>query len=169
VPLVASGDVHMHVRARRRLQDALTAIRLKVPVAAAGLQLYGNGERYLRERARLARLYPRELLEAAVELSLGCTFSLDELRYEYPASWCRRGRPRRATCAGSPTKGRVGAGRAACLRASALPSSTSSRSSPSSATSLTSSRSRTSSPMRAAREFCARAGARRRTHACATA
>src|SRR5207248_2473882 len=37
-----------------------------------------------RERARLARLYPRELLEAAVELSLGCTFSLDELRYEYP-------------------------------------------------------------------------------------
>ena len=84
VPLLASGDVHMHVRARRRLQDALTAIRLKVPVAAAGLQLYGNGERYLRERARLARLYPRELLEAAVELSLGCTFSLDELRYEYP-------------------------------------------------------------------------------------
>ncbi len=84
VPLLASGDVHMHVRARRRLQDALTAIRLKVPVAEAGLQLYGNGERYLRERARLARLYPRELLEAAVELSLGCTFSLDELRYEYP-------------------------------------------------------------------------------------
>src|SRR5437868_7763370 len=84
VPLLASGDVPMHVRARRRLQDALTAIRLKVPVAEAGLQLYGNGERYLRERARLARLYPRELLEAAVELSLGCTFSLDELRYEYP-------------------------------------------------------------------------------------
>src|SRR5437016_2138019 len=84
VPLLPSGDVHMHVRGRRRLQDALTAIRLKVPVAEAGLQLYGNGERYLRERARLARLYPRELLEAAVELSLGCTFSLDELRYEYP-------------------------------------------------------------------------------------
>src|SRR5438874_3625836 len=84
VPLLASGDVHMHVRARRRLQDALTAIRLKVPIAHAGLRLYANGERYLRERARLARLYPRELLEAAVELSLGCTFSLDELRYEYP-------------------------------------------------------------------------------------
>src|SRR5581483_5213082 len=26
LPLVASGDVHMHVRARRRLQDAVTAI-----------------------------------------------------------------------------------------------------------------------------------------------
>src|SRR2546429_395209 len=84
VPLLASGDVHMHVRARRRLQDALTAIRLKVPIAHAGLRLYANGERYLRERARLARLYPRELLEAAVELALQCSFSLDELRYEYP-------------------------------------------------------------------------------------
>jgi len=62
VPLIASGDVHMHVRARRRLQDALTAIRLKVPIAEVGLRLYANGERYLREPARLARLYPRELL-----------------------------------------------------------------------------------------------------------
>ncbi|HEX4648553.1 MAG TPA: PHP domain-containing protein, partial [Steroidobacteraceae bacterium] len=84
VPLVASGDAHMHVRARRRLQDALTAIRLKVPIAQAGLSLYPNGERHLRERERLARLYPRELLEATVELARGCGFSLDELRYEYP-------------------------------------------------------------------------------------
>ena len=84
VALIASGDVHMHVRARRRLQDALTAIRLKVPIAEVGLRLYANGERYLREPARLARLYPRELLEATVELALGCSFALDELRYEYP-------------------------------------------------------------------------------------
>ena len=28
LPLVAAGDVHMHVRSRRRLQDTLTAIRL---------------------------------------------------------------------------------------------------------------------------------------------
>src|SRR5205814_4661800 len=93
VPLLASGDVHMHVRARRRLQDALTAIRLKVPVAAAGLRLYGNGERYLRERARLARLYPRELLEAAMELALQCSFPLDELRYEYPRELVLAGTP----------------------------------------------------------------------------
>ena len=84
VPLLASGDVHMHVRARRRLQDALTAIRLNLPVAEAGAQLYANGERYLREPERLARLYPPELLEAAAELADGCHFSLDELRYEYP-------------------------------------------------------------------------------------
>jgi error-prone DNA polymerase len=84
VALVASGDVHMHVRTRRRLQDALTAIRLNLPVAQAGWRLHPNGERYLREPARLARLYPPQLLEAAAELADGCHFTLDELRYEYP-------------------------------------------------------------------------------------
>jgi error-prone DNA polymerase len=84
VPLLASGDVHMHVRARRRLQDALTAIRLNSAVAQVGSRLYPNGERYLREPARLARLYPRELLEATVGIAQACHFSLDELRYEYP-------------------------------------------------------------------------------------
>jgi len=84
VGLLASGDVHMHVRARRRLQDAVTAIRLNLTVADAGDRLYPNGERHLRERARLARLYPRELLEASAALAAECHFSLDELRYEYP-------------------------------------------------------------------------------------
>ncbi len=84
LPLVASGDVHMHVRARRRLQDAVTAIRHNVPIWEAGRKLYPNGERYLRERGRLAKLYPRELLEEAVAIARRCTFSLEELRYEYP-------------------------------------------------------------------------------------
>jgi error-prone DNA polymerase len=82
--LVATGDVHMHGRDRRRLQDALTAIRLNEPIAQLGKRLYANGERYLRERARLKRLYPPELLAASVELAHSCHFSLDELRYEYP-------------------------------------------------------------------------------------
>jgi error-prone DNA polymerase len=84
VPLLAAGDVHMHVRARRRLQDALTAIRLKVPLTQAGTRLYANGERHLREPERLARLYPRELLQESVAVAAECHFSLDELRYEYP-------------------------------------------------------------------------------------
>ena len=82
--LLASGDVHMHTRARRRLQDAVTSIRLGVPVAEAGWHLYPNGERYLRERVRLARLYPPALLEETVAVARECHFSLDELRYEYP-------------------------------------------------------------------------------------
>ena len=82
--LLASGDVHMHTRARRRLQDAVTAIRLGIPIAEAGWHLYPNGERYLREPVRLARLYPTALLEETVALARECHFSLDELRYEYP-------------------------------------------------------------------------------------
>jgi error-prone DNA polymerase len=84
IPLVAAGDVHMHTRDRRRLQDAVTAIRLNIPIAEAGWHLYPNGERYLRERERLARLYPTELLDESVAIADACTFSLDELRYEYP-------------------------------------------------------------------------------------
>src|SRR5580700_2112357 len=83
-PLIAAGDVHMHVRARRRLQDALTAIRVQLPIAQVGSRLYANGERYLRERARLERLYPPALLAGTVELADSCHFSLEELRYEYP-------------------------------------------------------------------------------------
>ncbi|MET0440481.1 MAG: error-prone DNA polymerase [Casimicrobiaceae bacterium] len=84
LPLAAAGGVHMHARARRALQDTLTAIRLKTPLAACGYALYPNGERHLRSRARLATLYPREMLDATVALAERCTFSLDELRYEYP-------------------------------------------------------------------------------------
>jgi error-prone DNA polymerase len=82
--LVAAGDVHMHSRARRRLQDAVTSIRLGIPIAAAGWHLYANGERYLREPARLVRLYPPELLAETDAIARECHFSLEELRYEYP-------------------------------------------------------------------------------------
>lgn len=84
IPLLASGDVHMHSRDRRMLQDALTAVRLNVSIEKAGWQLYPNGERYLREPARLSRLYPAELLRESAAIADACTFSLDELRYEYP-------------------------------------------------------------------------------------
>ena len=84
IPLVATGDVHMHTRERRRLQDALTAVRHNIQIAEAGWHLYPNGERYLREQTRLARLYPPELLAESVAIADACTFSLEELRYEYP-------------------------------------------------------------------------------------
>jgi error-prone DNA polymerase len=84
LPLVAAGDVRMHVRARRALADTLTAIRLGIPLTEAGTALLANGERHLRPRARLARLYPPELLAETVRIAERCTFSLDTLRYEYP-------------------------------------------------------------------------------------
>ncbi|HJW26408.1 MAG TPA: error-prone DNA polymerase [Rhodocyclaceae bacterium] len=99
LPLAAAGDVHMHVRARRPLQDVLTALRLKTTVFEAGFALYPNGERHLRSRLRLSRLYPPELLAETLAIAELCDFSLDELRYEYPeeivpagetpASWLR--------------------------------------------------------------------------------
>ena len=84
LPLVAAGDVHMHVAQRRALQDTVTAIRLGLPVSDAGMSLYPNAERHLRERADLARLYSPELLEQTLVVAERCNFSLDELRYEYP-------------------------------------------------------------------------------------
>ncbi|MGE3161812.1 MAG: error-prone DNA polymerase [Burkholderiales bacterium] len=84
LPLVAAGDVHMHLRARRPLQDALTAIRLGVPIERCGHALFPNAERHLRTPARLAQLYPPELLAETLAVAERCTFSLDELRYEYP-------------------------------------------------------------------------------------
>ena len=84
LPQVAAGDVHMHVRARRALQDTVTAIRVKKPLAECGYALHPNGERHLRSRARLAAIYPPELLAETVAIAQRCAFSLDQLRYEYP-------------------------------------------------------------------------------------
>ncbi|MEE8215157.1 MAG: error-prone DNA polymerase, partial [Acidiferrobacterales bacterium] len=84
LPLTAAGNVHMHVRARRHLQDTLTAIRLGTTVRQAGHKLYPNGERHLRRRDELARLYPPALLRETVHIAERCRFSLDALRYEYP-------------------------------------------------------------------------------------
>jgi error-prone DNA polymerase len=82
--LVASGDVHMHVRSRRPLQDTLTAIRLGTTVAGAGHALFPNAERHLRSRLRLAQLYSKEMMAETLEIAARCVFSLDDLRYEYP-------------------------------------------------------------------------------------
>ncbi|MGH8851034.1 MAG: error-prone DNA polymerase [Casimicrobiaceae bacterium] len=84
LPLAAAGDVHMHVRERRELQDTLTAIRLKTSVARAGHALHPNGERHLRPLAALERIYPAAWLAETLTIAARCRFSLDELRYEYP-------------------------------------------------------------------------------------
>ena len=84
MPLVASGDVHMHVRGRRALQDTLTAIRHRTTVDEAGFKLFPNGERHLRTRRALAAIYPADLLDETLRIAARCTFSLEELRYEYP-------------------------------------------------------------------------------------
>ena len=84
IPAVASGDVHMHARGRRALQDTMTAIRHHTTVAEAGHLLFANGERHLRTPDALAELYPDWLLAESVRIACRCTFDLDDLKYEYP-------------------------------------------------------------------------------------
>ena len=84
LPAVAAGDVHMHARGRRALQDTLTAIRHHTRVAEAGHRLFANGERHLRPLSALAELYPPELLQQTQVIAQRCHFDLGQLRYEYP-------------------------------------------------------------------------------------
>ncbi|MDZ4400086.1 error-prone DNA polymerase [Hydrogenophaga sp.] len=85
VPLVAVGDVHMHVRSRKPLQDVLTATRIGQPLSACGLALQPNAEQHLRSRLTLGQCYPPELLAETLAVAARCAFSLDELRYQYPS------------------------------------------------------------------------------------
>ncbi|TBR12650.1 MAG: error-prone DNA polymerase [Lysobacter sp.] len=81
---VASGDAHMHARSRRALQDTMTAIRMRTPLAEAGYALFPNGERHLRTRQVLASLYPAALMEESLRIAERCQFRLDRLDYRYP-------------------------------------------------------------------------------------
>ena len=84
LPLVASGDVHMHRRSRRMVQDMVTAIRERVTIDQAGFLLYPNGERHLRPIELLRHIYPPDLLAESVCIAEAMQFSLDEIHYQYP-------------------------------------------------------------------------------------
>ncbi|WP_110670302.1 error-prone DNA polymerase [Salinicola halophilus] len=84
MPALAAGDVHMHARGRRALQDCLTAIRHRTSVFEAGATLHPNGERHLRQFEALAALYPTPLMRESAALAARCTFDLGELEYTYP-------------------------------------------------------------------------------------
>ncbi|MDX9885411.1 error-prone DNA polymerase [Thauera sp.] len=100
IPALAASGALMHAPERRPLADVMTALRLHCSVAEAGLALAANAEQRLHDREALARRYPPALLAETLAVAERCTFSLDELRYEYPAelvpagetptSWLRR-------------------------------------------------------------------------------
>jgi error-prone DNA polymerase len=85
--LVATNDAHYHALSRRRLQDVLTCIREGCTIREAGRRLHANGERHLKYPEEMARLFldQPEALAATQEIVAQCKFSLDDLRYEYPA------------------------------------------------------------------------------------
>ena len=85
-PLIATNNPLYHVPQRRPLQDVLTAIREHVTVDEAGFLLEQNAERHLKPPAEIARLFAgyEAALARTQEIVSACTFSLDELSYEYP-------------------------------------------------------------------------------------
>jgi error-prone DNA polymerase len=85
-PLVAVNDVLYHVPERRPLLDVLACVREKCTIAEAGLRLAINAERHLKSPAEMARLFARfpDAIARTVEIAKACTFSLGELKYEYP-------------------------------------------------------------------------------------
>jgi error-prone DNA polymerase len=93
VPMVATNDVHYHDPQRRFLQDVLTCIREHCTLQEAGQALLPNAERHLKPIEEMERLfadYPQAIARTR-EMADRCTFSLDELRYEYPEITCPRG------------------------------------------------------------------------------
>ena len=86
VPLIAVNDVHYHHPDRRMLADVLTCIREKVTIDRAGRKLAINAERFLKQPEEMTRLFrdAPEAIEETLRLSEALTFSLDELKYEYP-------------------------------------------------------------------------------------
>jgi error-prone DNA polymerase len=89
VPTVACGDVLYHAPDRRLLQDVVTCIREKCTIDSLGDRRERFADRHLKTGQEMERLFRRYLKDTApvarsAELAARCTFSLDELRYQYP-------------------------------------------------------------------------------------
>ena len=85
-PLVAVNEVLYHAPERRPLADVVTCIREKCTIAEAGLCLAVNAERHLKSPADMARLFKDfpDAIARTLDIAEACSFSLDELHYEYP-------------------------------------------------------------------------------------
>ncbi len=94
VPIVAAGDVRYHARSRLPLFDVLTAVRHRSTVESIRGRLLANGERHLHKRWRVAERFAAlpGAAERSAEIATRCTFSLDELKYEYPLATVPPGR-----------------------------------------------------------------------------
>lgn len=87
VPAIAMGDVLYHHPDRRRLQDVVSCIREGCTIDEAGYRLERHADRYLKDPVEMERLFERhpEAFRRVREILDRCTFSLDELRYQYPS------------------------------------------------------------------------------------
>jgi error-prone DNA polymerase len=86
VPLLATNEVLYHHPARRPLQDVLTCIREKTTIDAIGKRLETNAERHLKPAQEMIRLFrgAPEAIAETMRFADRITFSLDQLKYQYP-------------------------------------------------------------------------------------
>jgi error-prone DNA polymerase len=94
VPVVATNRVLYHAPDRRALQDVITCIRCGCTIERAGFRLEANAERHLKPPEEIARLFAHHPAAVARSVEIAqraSAFSLDELRYEYPAESCPDG------------------------------------------------------------------------------
>jgi error-prone DNA polymerase len=85
-PLLATGDILYHSPDRRILADVVTCIREHKRIEEAGYLIEANTERFLKPPVEMARLFAEypEALKNSMKIAEACSFSLDELRYNYP-------------------------------------------------------------------------------------
>lgn len=94
IPLLATGDVFYHNPDRRILADILCCIRKHVRIEDAGYLLKANAERFLKPPSEMARLFEghNHALKATLDIAEACSFSLEELSYNYPLEPAPKGR-----------------------------------------------------------------------------
>ena len=87
LPIVAATEVLYHNPARRQLQDVLTCLRHGVTLRTAGRFTKPNGEHALRDASAFHKLFSsdRAIIDRSREIADRCKFSLQQLRYVYPA------------------------------------------------------------------------------------
>lgn len=88
IPLVATNNVHYHVRERHRLNDVLVAIRHRRTLDSSHELRRANSEFYLKSPAEMAvRFAPcPEAIRATRAIAERCTFDLaNDLPYELPS------------------------------------------------------------------------------------
>jgi error-prone DNA polymerase len=86
IQTVVTGDVLYHAPQRRILQDVLTCIREGCTIDDAGFRRERFADRALKPPAEIARLHAShpDAVARTLEITERCSFSLNELRYQYP-------------------------------------------------------------------------------------
>lgn len=87
VVTVASATPVMHRGSRRRLSDVLTCVREGLRIDDIGQKALSNAERHMRTETQMLRMFAdhTDAVHRSGEIAARCTFSLDELKYEYPS------------------------------------------------------------------------------------